>query len=442
MRIAYFDCHSGISGDMTLGALLDAGASLDRIRDGIQSLGLVSVQIEAHPTTRKGFRGLLLSIQHPEQHAHRNLNEILSLVRRSAIASQAKAIAMRIFERLAKAEAKVHGTTIDRVHFHEVGAIDSIVDIVGVAIAWDELAIDRACSSPIPVGSGTIKIAHGLVSVPAPATTELLADVPLVACGLPFEMTTPTGAAILAELVTEFGPIPTMQVGRIGYGAGQRDTPDRPNLLRILIGESVDTPVHKHESDESDQIVVLETNLDDVSGEQIGFAIEMAWSHGALDVFTIPIQMKKNRPGTLLTILCRKEEKRIMEQLLVEHTGTLGVRSRRQSRYIVPRAEIEVDSPWGVVRGKVSRLPNDQIDFSPEYDDCSQIARDNGLRLADVISEVTECYFASESQTRPKTRQPTNDLEPTESVSEPDINSQLLQAAFEDIDQFLPRAED
>ena len=297
MQIAYFDCFSGISGDMTLAALIDAGADLPAIQATIASMGLGDVRLSVSNTSRRGFRGKLLCIDQPREHAHRYLRDVHLLINRAKMPSQAKDLAMRFFERIARAEAKVHGTTMDRVQFHEVGAIDSIVDMVGVAVAWDMLEIEKAYASPVPTGAGQIRIAHGTVSVPAPATAELLVGVPIAPSQIPIEMTTPTGAAILTELTAEFGPMPAMQVGRIGYGAGNKDMPDRPNLLRILIGSALKTKPHQ-----SDSVLVIECNLDDVSGEQIGFAIERLWKVGALDVFTMPIQMKKNRPGTLLTV--------------------------------------------------------------------------------------------------------------------------------------------
>lgn len=395
MKIAYLDCQSGISGDMTLAALLDVGASLDLVRSGIESLG-VSVNLTTETTSRKGFRGLKLLIEHKPESGHRSLLDILNLIRRGRLSNRARLIAMRLFERLAKVEAKVHGVSIDQVHFHEVGAIDSIVDMVGVAIAWDELDIERAYSSPVPVGSGFVKTSHGMISVPAPATMELLAGVPIVECKLPYEMTTPTGAVILSELIGSYGPLPSMQVDRIGYGAGQRDVHDRPNLLRVMIGHTIDEPVLSNET--LDHVVVLETNLDDISGEQIGFAVETLWGLGALDVFTTAIQMKKNRPGVLLCVVCRREQHRDMETAIFEHTGTLGVRSRMQARTILPRGRIEVATPWGVVPGKISRLPSGLLDFSPEYEDCRMIAKANGLRLIDVVNKAIECYAHSATQ--------------------------------------------
>jgi uncharacterized protein (TIGR00299 family) protein len=395
MQIAYFDCISGISGDMTLSALIDAGADLAGVENGIASLGLGRVKISFANTVRKGFRGKLLSIDHPQEHAHRYLRDILTILRRGDLTPQARDLAMRFFERLARAEAKVHGTSIDRVQFHEVGAIDSIVDMVGVAIAWDSLQLSSAYASAVPTGTGQIRIAHGVVNVPAPATAELLLGVPIASTQIATELTTPTGAAILTELVQEFGPMPAMQVSRIGYGAGNKDFPDRPNLLRVLIGDAIK---NKPTNSDADSVLVLECNLDDVPGEQIGFAIQRLWKAGALDVFATSIQMKKNRPGTLLTVISKPEDRRLMESILFQQTGTLGIRYRRQARTVLPRATVDVSSPWGVVSGKVSMLPTGEVDFSPEFDDCSRIAAEHGLRLVDVVTEIRECYYATESK--------------------------------------------
>ncbi len=420
MQIAYFDCFSGISGDMTLGALLDAGAELSTLQTAIASLNHGDVRLSISNVSKRGFRGKLLTIDHAPEHAHRTLRDILALIRKARISSGAKDLAMRFFERIARAEAKVHGTTIDRVQFHEVGAIDSIVDMVGVAVAWDMLQIERAYASPVPTGTGQIRIAHGLVSVPAPATAELLVGVPIAPTQIGMEMTTPTGAAIITELVSEFGPMPPMQVGRIGYGAGQKDMPDRPNLLRILIGNAL-----KPTSRNDDSILILECNLDDVTGEEIGFAIERLWKAGALDVFTVPIQMKKNRPGTLLTVIARPQDRQVMESILFQQTGTLGIRFRKQARTILPRAAIDVHTPWGVVVGKVSKLPSGSINFSPEYDDCKKIAAEFGLRLLDVVRKVEECYLGEAERSEP-TEQATGMIELD------NVNAVFRQAAVED----------
>jgi uncharacterized protein (TIGR00299 family) protein len=402
MRIAYLDCFSGIAGDMCLGALVDAGADPDRIEVGIASLDL-DASLAVVPVHKHGFRGLAIRVEHPEQHSHRTLRDVHSIIQHSSIDEPSQRLALRIFERLAKAEAKVHGTTIDRVTFHEVGAIDSIVDIVGTAIAWTGLGIEQAFASAVPTGTGWVDIAHGRVAIPAPATAELLCDVPIALCNIPKEMTTPTGAAILRELVSGFGPMPSMQVQRIGYGAGTRDLEDRPNLLRILIGESIERAAPRKRpawKDQGTSVAVLETNLDDITGEQIGFAVERLWSEGALDVFLTPIQMKKNRPGTLLSVIAKPEDRETMESILFQHTGTLGVRWRQQSRTILTRAAIDVETPWGLVPGKVYQLPDGQVLFSPEYDACRDIATEEGLRLTDVTEEVRACYENQTEESR------------------------------------------
>ena len=429
MQIAYFDCFSGISGDMTLGALIDAGAELSLIQAAVASMDLSDVRISVSNTTKRGFRGKLLSIDHPPEHSHRFLRDILALVRKAEISTTAKDLAMRLFERIARAEAKVHGTSIDKVQFHEVGAIDSIVDIVGVAVAWDSLQIKKAYASPVPTGTGQIRIAHGLVSVPAPATAELLVGVPIAPTQIPMEMTTPTGAAIITELATEFGPMPPMQVGRIGYGSGRKDMPDRPNLLRVLIGSSLN-----HCPKNDDSIVVIESNLDDVTGEQIGFTIERLWQAGALDVFSIPIQMKKNRPGTLLTVIAKPQDRQTIECILFKQTGTLGIRYRKQARTILSRASIEVATDWGPVRGKISNLPTGDANFSPEYEDCSKIAASFGLRLSDVFRTVEDCYRRI---SRPAATDSGFDLngESLDNASKEnldDLNAVFRQAAVED----------
>ena len=435
MQIAYFDCFSGISGDMTLGALIDLGAELSVVQTAIDSMDLGDVRISVANTARRGFRGKLITIDHPPEHAHRYLRDILSLLRRARISSGAKDLAMRLFEKMARAEAKVHGTTIDRVQFHEVGAIDSIIDIVGVSVAWDSMQIERAYASSIPTGAGQVRIAHGLVSVPAPATAELLLGVPIAPTQISMEMTTPTGAAIVTELATEFGPMPPMQVGRIGYGAGNKDMPDRPNLLRILIGNAL-----KPKSRRDDSILVMESNLDDVTGEQIGFAIERLWKAGALDVFTVPIQMKKNRPGSLITVIAKPRDRQAMESILFQQTGTLGIRYRTQARTVLPRAAVDVRTPWGVVAGKVSKLPSGDIDFSPEYDDCSKVAASFGLRLTDVVGKVIACYRENSSNIAPIAMVDATDTPFLNDASElingiielDNINAVFRQAAVED----------
>jgi pyridinium-3,5-bisthiocarboxylic acid mononucleotide nickel chelatase len=385
MRVAYLDCSSGISGDMTLAALVDCGANLAAVQAAVASMDL-GATLSISSVRKRGFRARKLQITAPEDPVHRDLDQILDCITRGSLSPNARRIAIRIFERLARAEASVHGITIDQVHFHEVGAIDSIVDIVGCAVAWDELAIQRAVASPIPTGTGFVRIAHGHVAVPAPATAELLKGVPIAACNVQAELTTPTGAAILAELVSTYGPLPSMQIQCIGSGAGTRELDDRPNLLRIFLGQASEDS--KVAGFASDSVVVFETNLDDIPGEQIGFAIEQLWAAGALDVFTTSIQMKKNRPGTLLSVLASPDTAQRIEPLIFEHTGTLGIRKTIQHRSILERQIVEVETPWGKVPCKAVVYPDGSRCLSAEYEACRKIALENGLKLSDVIRRI------------------------------------------------------
>ena len=354
MRIAYLDCASGISGDMTLGALVDAGADLATIQAGIASLGLPGVRLSAAEVKKKGFRATQITVAHEPEHKHRHLHHITAMIDASALSARQKELATRIFTRLAEAEAKVHGTTIQKVHFHEVGAVDSIADIVGSAIGWDLLGVERIIASAVPTGCGFIEIAHGRCSVPAPAVGELLRGVPLAESKVPFELTTPTGAAILAALADGFGPLPAMTIERIGYGAGSRDLEEQANLLRLLVGEAISTIP-------TDHVTVLETNLDDTSGELVGHAITQLWAAGALDVFTSAIAMKKNRPGVLLSVICRAADADRLETILFRETTTLGVRRARWpgefSGASPTRSRLPGDRSLGYWLGSTMRLP-------------------------------------------------------------------------------------
>lgn len=370
---------------MTLAALIDSGASLSDIQQSIDSMAL-GAKLSVSQVRKRGFRALKLHIVALLDPVHRDLEQILACITGAKLSPGARRIAVRIFERLAKAESSVHGVSIDQVHFHEVGAIDSIVDIVGCAVAWDQLGIEQAVASPVPTGCGFVQIAHGRVSVPAPATAQLLKGIPLAKCNLPFELTTPTGAAILAELIGSFGPLPSMQIESIGAGAGTMDLEDRPNLLRIFIGSSPQDSTSVGIS--SDTVVELETNLDDITGEQIGFAIEQLWSAGALDVFTTGIQMKKNRPGTLLSVLASPDQASRIEQVLFQHTGTLGIRKTLKQRSILRRRHIQVDTPWGKVDCKMVIHPDGSFGFSPEYESCKKIALKHSLKLSEVIRAI------------------------------------------------------
>ena len=401
MRIAYLDCASGISGDMTLGALVDAGADLATIQAGINSLGLASCRLAAAEVKKRGFRATQITVEHELETAHRHLHHITAMIDRGSLTTRARELATRIFQKLADAEAKVHGSTVAKVHFHEVGAVDSIADIVGTAIGFDLLAIERVVCSPVPTGNGFVDIAHGRMSIPAPATGELLRGIPLAPLDVKGELTTPTGAAIVATLAESFGPLPPMTIERIGYGAGQKDFP-QPNLLRILVGKAdintaANTPAEIRPQVES--IVVLETNLDDCSGQLLSHTVDRLWAAGALDVAIIPIQMKKGRPGVLLSAQTSPANADALETILFQETTTLGVRRSPMQRTVLARRSLEVATPWGPIAGKVAYLPDGSPRFTPEFEACRRVAAQHQLSLPVVITTAQQAFNSPDTIT-------------------------------------------
>jgi uncharacterized protein (TIGR00299 family) protein len=389
MRIAYLDCPSGISGDMTLGALVDAGVELARIQSGIDSLGLPGCRLAASEVKRHGFRATKVTVEHEPEDAHRHLHHITDKIDGSTLTPRQKELARAIFTKLAEAEAKVHGTTIRKVHFHEVGAVDSIADIVGAAIGFDLLQVGAISCAPVPTGHGYIQIAHGRCSVPAPATAELLRGIPLAPSVVESELTTPTGAAIVAALCSSFGPLPPMTIEQIGYGAGDRDFPQQANLLRLVVGQAASFAG-------SDLVEVLETNLDDVSGEIIGHCAEKLLGAGALDVYMTPIQMKKNRPATKLTVLCEAHRRWELETIIFRETGSLGIRRWTTARDKLDRETITVATQWGDVGGKAARLPSGEIVFAPEYEECRAVATSHDLPLRQVMQDAAAAFIKRE----------------------------------------------
>jgi len=392
VRIAYLDCSTGISGDMTLAALIDAGVDADAIRAGIDSLGLSDVRLTTETVVKGGFRATSVRVEHPEQHSHRHLSDIVQIIDRAgSVTDKQKDLAKRIFTAVATAEAKVHGSRVEKVHFHEVGAIDSIVDIVGAAIGFNLLAAEEIIAGPIPPGRGQISIDHGICTVPAPGTAELLKGVPLADVPIEAELTTPTGAAIVSTLVDRFSTLPEMTIESIGYGAGTRDFPGRANVLRVFVGTAA-------VSAETDRVCVLETNLDDVSAEIVGYTKQRLFDAGALDVFTIPIQMKKDRPGVILSVICSPAHIDALESILFNETGTFGIRRHLVERSKRARQEHTVETAWGPVRGKLGWRPGGgQALFTPEFDDCAQLAAQHGVSLRDVY-RAAETNFAVESR--------------------------------------------
>ncbi len=386
MKLAYLDCASGIAGDMLLGALVDAGVDLAAIQTGIDSLGLPGVRLVREEVQRCGYRATKIDVQHEPEHAHRHLHHITDMIDRAeAITPALKELAKRIFTRLGEAEAKVHGTTIRKVHFHEVGAVDSIADIVGGAIGLDLLGVDRIVSSPLALGSGYITIAHGRVSVPAPATAELLVNVPTCTSPAEAELTTPTGAAIVSTIADEYGFLPPMTIQSIGYGAGTKDFREQPNLVRLIVGETSEKFL-------SDHIVVLETNLDDISGEVIGHCATLLAEAGALDVYTASIQMKKNRPGVLLSVLSPPALVTKLERIIFRETSTLGIRRWPVSRHKLDRRPHTVETTWGPVLGKLAILADGTASFSPEFEACRAVATQHNLPLKDVYEAARKSY--------------------------------------------------
>jgi len=404
MKLAYLDCTSGISGDMTLGAMVDVGVDLDALNAAVGSLGLPGCRLRAREVKKKGFRATQVTVEYQPEHAHRHLSRILEMIDGGRLSGRQKELARRIFTRLAEAEASVHGTSVEEVRFHEVGAADSIADVVGAAVGWDLLGVERIVCSPVPVGTGKVKIAHGRCSIPAPATAELLRGIPLASSDVPFELTTPTGAAIVSTLADSFGPMPAMKIDDVGYGAGQRDLDQQPNLLRLLVGESVeaDSPGNTSCDCRGPQVCVLETNLDDISGEMIGYCTARLWEAGALDVYTTAIQMKKNRPGVKLSVLCREGDVEPIETVLFTETTTLGVRRWTVDRHVLSRQAHAVQTPWGPVEGKVGWLADEAPRFAPEFESCRHIATQHGVPLREVYEVAQKAFDATEIEGKGK----------------------------------------
>jgi len=392
MRTAYLECATGISGDMTLAALIDAGASAEAIQQGIASLNLPGVELVVSEIMKSCFRAKSIEVRHPEQHAHRHYADIVKLLdEATALSDRQRSLAKEIFLAIAQAEARVHGTTVDNIHFHEVGAIDSIVDIVGAAIGFDLLKVDQIICSPIPTGHGHVHIDHGICAVPTPGTAELLKGIPLANVPIEAELTTPTGAAIVKTLVDRFGTLPAMTIESVGYGAGTMNFASRANLLRIFVGK-----VEQRAA--VDDVCLLETNLDDVTAEVIGHTKQLLLSAGALDVYSIPIQMKKDRPGSLLSVITRPDQQTQMEGIVFKETGTLGIRAQRIQRSVRPRKEHQVLTPLGAVAGKLAWQRNGTIEFSPEFEECARVATENQCSLREVYRAALVAFSSQQPE--------------------------------------------
>ncbi len=384
MKAAYFDCFSGISGDMTLGALVDAGCSIDLLRTTLQGLRVPGWEISSEKVWKNGMAATQVRVKIEDTHTHRSLTTILGILDKSHLETNVKERASAIFRKLGEAEAAVHDVPIEKIHFHEIGAVDAIVDIVGACVGFDELGFEKFACSALNVGGGTAKMAHGVLPVPAPATARLLLGKPTYSNGVQKELVTPTGAAIVATLCDHFGPQPAMKISAIGYGAGTADLESQPNVLRIMTGEIAATTTDTH----GGTIRVLEANLDDMNPQIFGYLLEKALAAGALDVFVTPVQMKKNRPGTLVTVLCKPEDEAKFQEMLFAETTTLGVRSHLVERRALPREFVKVSTRFGEVRVKLSRTAGRVQHVSPEFDDCRKLAEEKNVPLHEVMEQA------------------------------------------------------
>jgi hypothetical protein len=385
MRALYFDCFAGISGDMIVGALLDLGLSFDALCEGIASVGIAGYSLEASRVVRSHISAVKFDVKlDARPQPPRALEDIRRIIGDSNLSDPVKLRSIEVFQRLAAAEARAHGLRIEEVHLHEVGALDSIIDVVGAMIGFEQLGIERFFSSPVRTGFGLVETEHGLLPIPAPGTAELLRGAAAYGGDLEGEFTTPTGAAILATLCESFAPMPAMKIIRVGYGAGSRDVPGLPNVLRLVLGE-----LGKGVSQE---VAIVETNIDDMNPQIYERVFERALELGALDVFLAPVQMKKGRPGILLTLICEPSDLDQICGLLLEETSTLGVRHYMARRKVLDRELREVDTPYGRVRVKVALLGGRELHFQPEYEDCAALARQAGVPLLEVQMAAIAAY--------------------------------------------------
>lgn len=386
--LAYFDCFCGISGDMTLGALIDLGTPLEWLQKELSRLPLKGFHLTAKRVMRNGMTANLLTVEVEAPGPSRDFKKIRSLIENCPLSATVKSRSLDIFGKLARAEARVHGCSVEEVHFHEVGAIDAIVDIVGTALCLEKLGIEKVVASQIPLGAGFVECQHGKLPVPAPATIEILKDVPVYGTEIAHELTTPTGAAIIASVAESFGPLPPMHVEKTGYGAGQRDLKDRPNLLRIINGTPADLKKDLRDRLQADEIIILETCIDDMNPELFGFIMERLFADGAMDVYWIPVQMKKNRPGTMVQVLCDEScKERLIERLLTE-TTSLGVRYYKAGRRLLFREQYTVRTSLGEIQVKKVKDLDGGFRFIPEYEVCKKIALQRKLPLRVVYDTI------------------------------------------------------
>src|SRR5580765_1674643 len=391
-RVLYFDCFSGISGDMALGAMLDAGLPLADLKGALGSLAVSGFDVSAVPVLRAGVSATRFTVhehggaQHDHgHHTHRHLSAIFGLIDKSALSTPGRDRAKAMFQRLAEVEAGIHQMPVEKVHLHEVGALDSIIDIVGIVFALEWAGADRVVCSPLNVGGGMVQSAHGLFPVPAPATVKLLGDAPVYAGSVQKELVTPTGALIVTSYAKSFGPVPAMSIERVGYGAGERDDPTTPNVLRVLIGRVA-------AEEQTERVTVVECEIDDMNPQIFGVVMDQLYAAGALEVFYVPVQMKKNRPGTLLTVIAAPERLGQISDIIFRETTTIGLRHSEVTRECLDREIITVDTSIGAVRFKVARRNRRVLNAVPEFDDCAKLAAAKNLSIKEVQALAVSAY--------------------------------------------------
>lgn len=392
MKILYYDCFSGISGDMNLGAMVDLGVDRDYLISELDKLPMHDeFRLEIKKDSRKGITGTKVDViveehhHEEEHHHHRHLSDVEEIVNDSVLNENVKLLSLKIFKNIAEAEAKVHGMDINEVHFHEVGAVDSIVDIVGAAICFDYLKIDKVMASSIELGGGFVKCAHGVIPVPAPATVEILKGIPVKSGAVPFETTTPTGAAIIAALVEEYSDNLHFPINKVAYGVGGRDT-DIPNLLRVYLSEINENYIY-------DEAVIIECNIDDMSPEMYEYVMEKIFLQGAQDVFLTPIIMKKERPAVMLSVLCSREKEKQIVELILKETSTLGVREHTVNKKMLKRENIIVKTSFGDVSVKTAYMGDERVKFKAEYDDCKRISIEKNIPIKNIYEEIYKAMF-------------------------------------------------
>jgi len=397
MKTLYFDCFAGASGDMILGALIAAGVEPEAFKRQLALLDVKGYSIDFESVDRSGINATYARVETAHEHAHRHLSDILKIIYDSRLSDAVKERAAKIFSRLAEAEASVHNEPIDQIHFHEVGALDAIIDVVGAAICFDLLGIERFASSALHVGSGTVDMEHGRYPVPPPAVAELLKGAPFYSTDIAGELVTPTGAAIITTVCTDYGPMPLMKLRQTGYGAGTRQYENFPNALRVLVGEDQVSATNA-EAPADERLWMIETNMDDISPQILGHVMERAFELGALDCYFTSVQMKKNRPGILLSILCRAEQRPVLSELLFSETTTLGVRAYEVERHALERRIVAVETQYGPIDVKVAQLNGHIVKAMPEYEQCRRAAREANVPLR-VVAEAVLVLFNKQDET-------------------------------------------